>query len=417
MLDYLKNLFAEAMPYARARHIAESGDEKARLSLAKNTKTHKEILYYLAEHDPSEKVRQAVAKNNATPLHIAPVQAVDPDVDVRLALAARLVKLLPDLSQDKHSQLYAFTVQALGSLALDEVLKVRKALSETLKDHAHCPPTVAAQLAKDLEREVAEPILRFCVALSDEDLLEIVHQHPASWAVESIATRRKVPPLISQAIVEKNNPPADTLLLKNPGAEMTADTLEKIVERAREFPEWHQPLATHKMLSKRAALYLAGFVDKAIQSLLSARQDFDAETTKEVAQVVRRRVEFEQDWKAGGDVSPSERAARLYKAGKLDEHVISDALAMREHDFIKESLAVMGGIPRALFDQTIELKAPKPFIALCWKAGIGMRLCLRLQQEVARIPHKDLLYPKGGTDYPMTDEELNWQLDFLGVKK
>lgn len=417
MLDLFKKLLGKPVPYEAARAIAKSGSERQRLSLAKNTQTHKEILYYLAEHDPSEKVRKAVAKNNETPLQVAPIQAVDKNVDVRLALAARLVKLLPDLSQDKHSQIYAFTVQALGSLALDEVLKVRKALSETLKDHAQCPPQVAAQLAKDLEREVAEPILRFCVALSDEDLLEIVHQHPASWAVESIAGRKKVPPLVTKAIAEKDNASANALMLNNPGALVEQDSLEMIVERAREFPEWHQPLATHKMLSKRAALYLAGFVDKTIQKLLVERKDFDEETTKEVTQIVRRRVEFEQDWKAGSGLSAAERAARWHKKGKLDEHVISDALALREYEFVRECLALMAGAPITVIDQAIELKAPKPFTALCWKAGLPMRLCLRLQQEVARIPHKDLLYPKGGTDYPMADEELNWQLDFLGVKK
>lgn len=402
--------------YEDARAIAERGTERQRLSLAKNTQTHKEILYYLAEHDPSDKVRRAVAKNNGTPLQVAPIQAVDESVDVRLALAARLVKLLPDLSQDKHSQLYAFTVQALGSLALDEVLKVRKALAETLKDHAHCPPQIAMQLAKDLEREVAGPILKFCVALSDDDLLEIIQQHPAAWAVEDIAARKILPPLVSKAIVETQNDKANHILLKNSGAKINPDALERIVERAREFPEWHQPLAVHKMLSKRAALYLAAFVDKTIQSMLIKRKDFDEQTTKEITHVVRRRVEFEQDWKAQGDEDPAARALRLYKKGQIDEAVLSDALAIREHDFVIEVMALMAGVPRSIIDQAISLKAPKPFVALCWKAGLGMRLCLRLQQEIARIPHKDLLYPKGGTDYPIPDEELNWQLDFLGIK-
>ncbi len=417
MVDFLTRFRRRPPSYETARDIAQNGSEKQRLSLAKNADTHREILYYLAESDPSDKVRQAVAKNMMTPLQAAPIQAADRNVDVRLALAARLVKLLPDLSQDKHSQLYAFTVQALGSLALDEVIKVRKALSSTLKDHAQCPPQVAMQLAKDLEREVAEPILRFCVALSDADLLDIVHQHPASWAVESIAGRKKVSPPLTQAIADKNNPKANAIMLNNTGAELTSDTLEAIVERAREFPEWHQPLAVHKALSKRAALYLAAFVDKTIQAMLVARKDFDAATTQEITQVVRRRVEFEEDWRQNKAADPKERAAALHKKARLDESTLSDALAIREYEFVKEALALMAGVPRPVFDQVIELKAPKPFIALCWKAGIGMRLCLRLEQEVARIPHKDLLYPKGGTDYPLSDDELNWQLDFLGIKK
>ncbi|MCD8571123.1 MAG: hypothetical protein LRY76_06320 [Alphaproteobacteria bacterium] len=126
----------------------KSADIKRRMTLATDDQTSKEILYYLAEKDPSPKVRKAVAQNASIPLHVTPILATDREADVRLALAKRLVELLPDLTDDKHSQLYAYAVQALGTLALDEVLKIRIALSSTLKDHAHTPPKIAGQLAR-----------------------------------------------------------------------------------------------------------------------------------------------------------------------------------------------------------------------------------------------------------------------------
>ena len=42
---------------------------------------------------------------------------------------------------------------------------------------------LAGLLARDVERDVSEPILRFCAALSDRDLLDILKSHPASWVV------------------------------------------------------------------------------------------------------------------------------------------------------------------------------------------------------------------------------------------
>jgi hypothetical protein len=62
------------------------------------------------------------------------------------------------------------------------------------------------------------------------------------------------------------------------------------------------------------------------------------------------------------------------------------------------------------------MKAPKPIVALCWRAGLSMRFALRLQQEMAQIPHLDLIYPRGGTDYPLSEREMTVQLDFLGLK-
>ncbi|HRQ61737.1 MAG TPA: hypothetical protein PLO23_09560, partial [Alphaproteobacteria bacterium] len=128
--------------YEAQKEALTVADIGRRMTLASDDQTSKEILYYLAEKDPSPQVRRAVAENVAMPLHVSPILAADREVDVRLALARRLVELLPDLSGDKHSQLYAYAVQALGTLALDEVLKIRIALSSTLKDHAHTPPKI-----------------------------------------------------------------------------------------------------------------------------------------------------------------------------------------------------------------------------------------------------------------------------------
>jgi hypothetical protein len=223
--------------FEEEKKIAQKGSERERRALAADERASQEILYYFAENDPSAAVRKSVAGNASTPMQASPILANDPDADVRLALARRLVKILPDLSGDKYSQLYAFAVQSLGMLALDEVLKIRRALTETLKDHAHAPPAVAAQLARDVERAVSEPILRFCAALSDDDLVDILKTHPADWAAEAVAGRKSLTPRVSRAIIDTGNGRAGKILLFNNGAEVDDSLLAVIVERSREYPE------------------------------------------------------------------------------------------------------------------------------------------------------------------------------------
>lgn len=399
--------------YEREKELAQDGDEKKRISLAKNSKTHQEILYYLAEKDPSADVRKAVAQNKSAPLHISTLLAVDKNTDVRLALARRLIELLPDLSADKHSQFYAYTVQALGTLALDEVLNVRKALSSALKDTIHAPPKVAAQLAQDIEREVAEPILRFCVALSDDDLMDIIREHEDGWQVEAIAARPEVSERVSHAVIESGNVPAGKTLLENEGANITQMLLEHIIERARELPEWHEPAACRKTLSPHMALVLAEFVDERVRNLLTGRPDFDEETTTEITQIVRRRIAYAQ---SGGDGNAKERVMKLIEEGKLDEDVISDALGMRDKDFVCEALAVLVRTDAAQIAKIFDMQAPKSLCAIVWKAGLSMRLAFKLQQEMGKIPATKLLYPKGGSDFPLSEEEMKFQLEFLGLE-
>lgn len=403
--------------YQAAASDLKSADTEKRLSLAQNNATSKEVLYYLAEKDPDPEVRKAVVGNAAMPVQVTPVLAADADQDVRLALAARLVDLLPDLSRDKHSQLYAFAVQSLGTLALDEVLKIRVALSSTLKDHAHTPPKVAGQLARDIEREVSEPVLRFCAALSDEDLIDILKSHPASWVVEAVACREAVSADVSGAVIDTRDVPGGKALINNDGAQITESLLHQIVEMAREHKEWQKPMATRKSLPASIARELAEFVDASVRDLLLERSDFDDEITEEISAVFRRRLDFaaDEDRSEDREEPVEDRLKRHIAEDTLNEDTISDAVAMRDRDFVCAALAHLADTDLATVDKIFVMKAPKPIVALTWRAGLSMRMALKLQKELAQVPPKELLYPRDGTDYPLSEDDLNWQLDFLGL--
>ncbi|MCL4677852.1 MAG: DUF2336 domain-containing protein [Alphaproteobacteria bacterium] len=413
VFSWPKKAFADR--YDREKQVATRGTLPERLSLARNRRTHPEILYYLAQNDPDEQVRRTVAENEAMPVHVSPFLARDNSPDVRLALAARLVSLLPHLSADKQSQLYAFAVQSLGTLALDEVLKIRLALSSTLKDHAFAPPKVAAELARDVERDVSEPILRFCAALSDRDLLDILKGHPASWVVQAIAGRSTVSKMVSAAVINVDDIPGGKVLLRNRGAEIALETLQEIVEKAKQHREWQEPLAVRPNLPFALARELAAFVDASVRDLLLARKDFDAEMAEEISEVFRRRLDFIR-----GDSKKAEtveqRIKRLAKKGELTDETITDALAVRDTEFVYAALAHLSGLREQMWREVFEARSAKPIVALCWKAGVSMRTALTLQRDLAQVPGKSLLYPKGGTDYPMSESELHWQLEFLGVK-
>lgn len=400
--------------YESEKTIAKSDDVAARLKLAKNPKTHQEILYYLAENDPDPEVRRAVALNGTTPVQASTLLAQDKDIDVRLALAERLVKLLPHLGTDRQSQLYAFAVQALGTLAMDEVLKIRVALSSTLKDHGDTPAKVAGQLARDIEREVSEPILRYCAALDDKELLDILSGHPASWAVQAIAGRQIVSAPVSAAVIDTDDVPAGVILMGNNGADISLETLGQIVEKSKHVPQWQKPVAMRKNLPADLARELATFVDQSVRNILLDNTDLKAEDLEEISKIVRRRLDFMDE--AGASTETLEqKVRRMAREGRLGDETIADALAVREKDFVVVALAQLAKTNRGTIENIVAMKAPKPLVAVAWRAGLSMRTALQLQKELANIPSKELLLPRGGTDYPMDDKELKWQLEFLGL--
>lgn len=414
MFSFLKGLFKSGgkKHYDQEKKVLVEGSAEDRTRLARDAATHPEILFYLSK-DKDPNVRLSVAMNRKTPIHASALLANDQSVDVRIALAARLVELLPDLSTEEHSQLYAYAAQALGVLAQDEVLKIRQALSSALKDHAKAPPKVVGQLARDIEREVSEPILRFCVALSDEDLLDILGGHPESWVLSAIASRPAVSDRVSDAVIDKKDIPASTLLINNVGAKLAEKSLQKIIDQAKDYPEWHEPLAARKEMSFSLVQQLAGFVSEKVLGVLEKRADFDHATRCEVAELVKRRVEFHHH--DAPQETPESKVERFVKAGKLTANVLNDAMAWQDHKFVLLALAHLSKIHPVVIEKMLRAGSAKPIVALCWKAKMPMRVAMELQRSYARLSPKDFLYAKGGTDYPLTAAEIKWQLDFYGV--
>lgn len=413
-MSFLEKLFGRQKRYDRQKTLVRSENAADRLKLAKSKATQPELLYYLAQNDPDVNVRRAVAKNKATPVHASSVLAKDNDVDVRLALSGRLIKLLPHLSKDKQSQLYTYAVQALGTLALDEVLKIRIALSSALKEHLHAPPKVVGQLARDIEREVSEPILRFCLALSDDDLLDILKNHTGDWALEAVANRKTVSENVSRALVDRTNEQAGLTLLYNEKALIALDTLTSIVEKSKTMKLWQKPIAIRKNLPKHLALELATFVDDAVRQLLMERTDFDNTTLEEITQIVHRRIDL-IDTTETSKVSVEDRVRKMIKDKTLNEDSLNDALALNDKEMAIVSFAALARTTRSNMEKIVSLNKPKPIIAASWKAGLNMRTCLRLQKELAQVPSTEIIYPRGGTDYPLDDAEIKFQLEFFDL--
>ena len=67
-----------------------------------------------------------------------------------------------------------------------------------------------------------------------------------------------------------------------------------------------------------------------------------------------------------------------------------------------------------LVAQTIRgQKVGKALTALTWKAGLSMRTAIQVQLRVARVPPTEVLNAKDGTDYPLSDDELQWHADMF----
>ncbi len=405
--------------YEKAKVIARGPDSTARRRLAARKDVRPEILYYLAE-DPEPEIRRVIAGNPAAPAHADLILARDVDGEVRSGLAAKIADLIPGLPSQDRSRVRDLTIEVIAILARDQLPRVRIIVAEALAEITGAPPPlirdVVRHLAQDEVLQVAAPILERSVLLSDEDLLEIIRSGPIEGALSAIARRAELGPGPADAVAEGEDTDAITALLANPSAQIREETLDRIVDRAPNVPPWHAPLVRRPVLSANVARRIAGFVARSLLEVLRRREDLDPETARAVAAAVDKRLDVEDSRKAeeAPKERPKDRARRLHAAGKLTEEAISRAVGSGDRGFATAALALRSGLLPEIVREIIASKSAKAVTAVAWKAELSMRLAMQMQMRLAGIAPSNVLHARDGVDFPLSPEDMTWQLEFFG---
>ncbi len=407
----LKKKLPAELSYTESKELAETGSDRDRAKLASRSDLRPELLYYLSQ-DSSSEVRRRIAANEHTPRQADLMLANDADEKVRAELASKVAELTKQEDKGTQEKAQRFVEQTLEVLAKDQAVKVRQILAETLKSVANAPPQVIGQLARDAEDVVACPILEFSPLLTDEDLLDIIAGSSARARLCAISRRDQLGEVVSDAIVQRDDRKAIAELLANPSAQIREETLDALIDGSVQETAWQPPLVDRPILPAKAVRKLASFVAAALLERLKNREDLDKDTAEAVAQEVQRRVAETAEEEEPSE-SPEAEAARLFKANELTNEVLGDAILAGKRDFVRHGLALRAKVGVDFVDRILNGHSAKGITALAWRGDCGMRLALQLQTNLGGIPPNKALRARDGSDYPLTTEEMEWQLDFF----
>ncbi|GAB4575924.1 MAG: hypothetical protein Tsb008_18140 [Rhodothalassiaceae bacterium] len=394
-----------------AVRILEQGSVAERRRLAADEDTKAEVLYYLAE-DRDADVRVEVARNGATPRQADLLLTTDSDDDVRAELARKIGRLLPDLEAGAAARLKERTISVIETLARDSLPRVRAIVAEEIKRSSLVPRDIVRKLAQDVEEIVSCPILEYSPLLNDDDLREIIAAGLSENALVAIARRASVSEAVSDDIAATLEIPAVAALLANPNAQIREETLDRIIDQAREEAALHRPLALRPALSIRAMKRIAGFVASAlVHRMLEVNPIGDA-AAEDLLDKVRKRINSER-------VDDSEEARIAAEArdcfarGMIDDAFIAERIEANQREFVIQSLALLADVPTKVVRAVIGSKSGRAVTALAWKAGLRMRTAFLLQTEFALVSPSQLVPARDGVDYPMEESELIWQLSYF----
>ena len=404
------------LTFVEARTILERASDEAKAEVAEASRAP-EILEYLSK-DPQPGVRALVAGNRAAPAEVDLALSEDVDGDVRAELARKIARLVPGLSAAEAEALRETSFKVLERLAADSLPRVRAIVAEEIKAARNVPKSLALKLAKDAELAVAAPILQYSPLLGDQDLLEIIATSEVEGTLEAIAKRHNLSATVADAVVATLDIPAVAALLANQSADIRATVLETVVENAAGIEAWHAPLVLRPELSLRAVRRIAGFVASSLLGVLAERHSLDEETRLVISGRVRERLKTES-LAPEADAAALDRAIaaveQAHKSGKLGDEFIVEAVAAEDRLRVIAALAVLARVPIPMVERILKSGSGQVITAFAWHARLAMRTAFHIQKDVARISPRDLVPGRGGTDYPLADEQMRTQLQMLGI--
>ncbi|WND03418.1 DUF2336 domain-containing protein [Temperatibacter marinus] len=415
VFNKLKNLFSggdkKPVTYEEARVMLSKGNKKDRLLLAQQKDARPEVLYYLAD-DKDPDVRAKIASNPATPVQADTLLSKDESEEVRLELARKIGRIVPDMDPSDQEVLQETTIEILEDLAKDQEPKIRSLIADAIKHLEAIPKDIVTKLAKDVEDVVCGPILQYSPLLNDDDLREIIAAGTSSGALKAIAERAGLSQDVSDDVVSSLDVPAIAALLTNEKAQIREDTLDRIIDQASSVEELHKPLALRPQLSIRAMKRIAGFVASALVFAMMEQSTLEEDLAEDILEKVRERVEGER-LEQSEEMAIAKQARDFMDRGLLDDAFIVKQVEESNRELIIQCLALMADLSSKIVRKIILSKSGRAVTALSWRAQLKMRTAYAIQTKLALVPSAQLLHGKGGEKYPIDEDELDWHLSYF----
>lgn len=402
------------MRYERAKKNLVDDCPEKRTEIAKNAKTPPEILYYLAV-DTTVEVREAVAGNAATPVHAAKILAKDTDVAVRENLVKRIDRILPMVSENEKTKVRDIAINVVETLARDEVVRIRQAVADVVKDMTDIPHHIIKTLADDAELSISLPVIENSPLLTDEDLIEMISQHPESKKIPSIAKRKDISEEVTDSIAASKNVDAISVMLENKTAQIREETLDMIISQAPSIQQWHQPLVTRPELPPKAVGKLIEFVAGGLLTQLEQTQKISPKHREQIEKKIKAKAEEKSNQKVHIELlkqNPQEWANVMFQKGKLTEDVLLEQIKHNHREAVIAGISLLSKIPVFVLNYAFASANPRLLVSVSWKSNLSMDFAYDLQKTIGKLEDDRCLKSKDGS-FPISEEDMETELRSL----
>lgn len=253
-------------------------------------------------------------------------------------------------------------------MARDVELKVREALSQSIRLSPDLPHDVAVALANDIA-SVALPVIEASSVLTDDDLLSIIQSKPAEYQV-AVAGRAIVSERISDALVDTRNEDVVARLVANDGAKITEQAMTRVLDDFGHVNRISNPMAERSVLPLTVAERLVTLVSEKIRDHLVTHHDLSPDVAMDLLLDSRERATLGLLGGAADAPDVFELVGQLHANGRLTPTIVMRALCMGDLSFFEVAMARLAEIPVANAHQLIHDRGGKGLDRLFKRCGL-----------------------------------------------
>lgn len=295
----------------------------------------------------------------------------------RRELLREVTDLFFETSGTRNSRETELFDEVLQLVAAEMQEGVLAELAEVFADANDAP----MGLLRDLSNHafaVAGPVLERSKLIDDATLLNVVNQQSQDH-IKAVAGRAAVSEQVSAAIVRVGDDHALDTLVRNEGAKISRDSMETVIERARQNAMLHAGVVRRKdipldLLNEMYFVVEAGLRDQ----ILKRNSSVDASTLDAALARTRERMK-----KSAGDLSAETRnaihfIAQKKNAGELNARLLVSLYREAKIQHFLCGLAELTEIDRDTATDLIERKDMDGLAMICRAANIERPLFVTL---------------------------------------
>ncbi len=277
------------------------------------------------------------------------------------------------------------------TLARQAERDMRQVLSNRLAAVDWAPPALVNMLALD-EIEIARPVISASPLLKDEALIRLLLEASLDHQVE-VARRPRLSGRVADVIIDRGEPATLTALAGNSTADVSVESMRRLVEHSRRIAALRLPLTRHPRMTEALATQMYLWVGSALRQAIGDRFEIDeARLARVVDEAVQEVIPGRP--RSPGEAKPvsAERdemerrlVDKLHASGQLRAGFLVRAAREKRLALFRHSLATLGGFTVDEVDAAMSHETAEPLYYACAAVGIDRAVFPALLHELRQM--------------------------------